>query len=138
MVVYERGMTPPRVLLIDRSQLSANMFRLLLSPLSVELIAVCRFEEGRPFFFRHPAPAVALITSNSFGKKFSQYLNDFCDDETIARTPKIFLCKETAGEERWREILAGVSQGRVVVRPFDPAHMRDELAACLKRRGGQE
>lgn len=131
------SMAIPHVIVIDRSILAVNMFHLLLAPFDVGLIAVKRFEEARPHFFRRERVDLAIINSNSFGKKFTEYLNHFCDDKPVAKVPKIFLCRDVQSEADWREVLTNVPHATVVVRPFHPLAFGD-LVANIFTAGGKK
>lgn len=112
-------MRSPRVIVIDRSALAVNMFRLLGTPLGVKIVAAKRCDEARTLLQRETC-ALMIINSNTFGKRFNEYLAWWCDDGAVAPLPKIFLCREGKGEASWREVLAGVPRAQVMIRPFDP------------------
>lgn len=124
--------SPLRIIIADRSELAANMYRLLLGSLGAPLVVRRRFEEARPHFFRREGAALGIFNSNVFGKKFPEIVRRLMEDEPLRRGPKIFLCQESPAEEPWRKRLAALTNAHVVVRPFHP----DELAGLVARLAG--
>jgi hypothetical protein len=116
-----------RAIVVDRSLLAVNMYRLLLSPVVTTFLVAKRYEEARPWFFRRDKIDLAIFNSNTFGKKFDEYLDRFSKDEPLARIPKIFLCREK--EDEWVKKLKALPRTQVVMRPFYP----DDFLALVKR-----
>ena len=123
-----------RILVVDRSELAANMYRLLLSSQGVSIIVRKRFEEARPHFYRREAPSLAIFNSNIFGKKFPEVLRHMSEEEPLRRVSKIFLCRESPHEEIWRESLEKLPNSRVMGRPFHP----DEFADIVGKATGRD
>ena len=119
----------PRIVIADRSELAANMYRLLLAPLGATLILRRRFEEARPHFFRREGVRLGVFNSNIFGKKFMEIVQRLIEDEPLRKASKLFICREVPAEEPWRERLAAIPNAKVITRPFHP----DEFAALVKR-----
>lgn len=130
MVRYVRVMDGAlKIVVADRSELAANMYRLLLSELDAEIIVRRRFEEARPHLFRREPVALAIFNSNVFGKKFPEIVKHFVEDEPLRRVHKLFLCRESAAENPWRERLAKLPNSTVIQRPFHP----DEFLSLVRR-----
>lgn len=125
-------MRSSRIIIVDRSALAVNMFRLLLAPLGVKIVAAKRCDEARALLQRETC-TLMILNSNTFGKRFNEYLTWWCDDPAIAPLPKIFLCREGKGEASWREVLAGVPQAKVMTRPFDPQEFANLLQPILAK-----
>ena len=116
-----------RAVVIDRSLLAVNMYRLLLKPLVTTFLVAKRYEEARPWFFRREKIAMAIVNSNTFGKKFEEYYRRFLQDEPLKEIPKIFLCRDK--ENDWQKKLMGLPNATIVMRPFHP----DELLEIARR-----
>jgi hypothetical protein len=116
-----------RAVIVDKSILAVNMYRLLLRPLVTTFLVAKRYEEARPWFFRRDRIDLAIFNSNTFGKKFDEYFEHFSKDEPLAKVPKIFLCREK--EDGWQKKLKSLQKSAVVMRPFHP----DDFLALLKR-----
>ena len=123
----------PRIVIADRSELAANLYRLLLEPLAVHVIVRRRFEEARPHFFRREKVALAIVNSNVFGKKFPEIVAHLAGDEPLVRLPKLFLCRENPAETAWRGELARLPGARVLVRPFHPDEFAEAVRAMIGR-----
>jgi hypothetical protein len=119
----------PRIVIADRSELAANIYELLLSPLGVSLVVRRRFEEARPHFFRREAVKLALFNSNVFGKKYPEIIKHLVEDEPLRSVQKIFICREIPAEVPWRERLLKLPNAQVIMRPFHP----DEFVALVKK-----
>ncbi len=116
-----------RAIIVDRSLLAVNMYKLLLGPVVTTFLVAKRYEEARPWFFRRDRVDIAIFNSNTFGKKFEEYLGRFSHDEPLARIPKLFLCREK--EDAWVRKLKELPKSFVVMRPFHP----DDLLALVER-----
>lgn len=116
-----------RAVIVDRSLLAVNMYKLLLRPVVTTFLVAKRYEEARPWFFRRDKIDVAVFNSNTFGKKFEEYFGHFVKDEPLSKIPKIFLCREK--EDVWSKKLKGLPKSFVVMRPFHP----DDFLALLTR-----
>jgi hypothetical protein len=120
-----------RVVIIDRSILAVNMYRLLLRPLGAFFLMAKRYEEARPWFFRKDKIDLAVFNSNTFGKKFDEYVARFESDEPLAGVPKIFLCRDT--EKGWQKRLSRLSNSRVMERPFHPDDFLKAVKGVIKK-----
>ena len=107
-----------RAVIVDRSLLAVNMYRLLLSPVVTTFLVAKRYEEARPWFFRREKIDIAILNSNTFGKKFDEYYDHFSKDEPLQKMPKVFLCREKEGN--WQANLKKLPNSTVVARPFHP------------------
>jgi DNA-binding response OmpR family regulator len=116
-----------RAIVIDRSLLAVNMYRLLLKPLVSAFLVAKRYEEARPWFFRREKINMAIVNSNTFGKKFEEYYRRFTEDEPLKDIPKIFLCRDK--ENDWQKKLKGLPNTNILMRPFHP----DELLEIVRR-----
>ncbi|MFH0799077.1 MAG: hypothetical protein V2A66_02705, partial [Pseudomonadota bacterium] len=121
-----------RILVVDRSELAGNIYRLLLAPLGVTPLVCKRFEEARPHFFRREGVRLAIFNSNMFGKKFDDIVQRIVEEPPTRKAKKIFICREGEAEGEWRKKLAGLSGSHVVIRPFHP----DEFAALVRKVAG--
>lgn len=120
-----------RVVIVDRSVLAVNMYRLLLRPLGASFLIAKRYEEARPWFFRKDKIDLAIFNSNTFGKKFDEYLKRFESDEPLAGIPKIFLCRDI--EKTWAKRLGRLSNARVVEKPFHPDDFLKTVKGVVKK-----
>lgn len=116
-----------RAVIVDRSLLAVNMYRLLLSPVVTTFLIAKRYEEARPWFFRRDRIDLAIFNSNTFGKKFDDYFGRFAKDEPLSKVQKIFLCREK--EDEWVKKLKSLPRSQVVFRPFSP----DDLLSLVKK-----
>ena len=107
-----------RAVIVDKSLLAVNMYKLLLQPVVTTFLVAKRYEEARPWFFRGDKIDIAIFNSNTFGKKFDEYFERFKKDEPLAKVPKIFLCREK--DEDWLKKLKGLPKTALVMRPFHP------------------
>ncbi len=118
-----------RIIIADRSELAANMYRLLLEPLEAELVIRKRFEEARPHFFRREKCDMAIINSNIFGKKFDDIVQGMLEAIPVGAVPKIFICKENEISGSHGKMLASVKKSWFLHKPFHP----DELFELVGR-----
>lgn len=109
-----------KIVIADRSELAANLYGLLLSPLSAELIIRKRFEEARPLFFRRDGVRVGIFNSNIFGKKFDEIFQRIMEDEPVRSAKKIFICRENFTDDPCLKKLEHVPNSNIVQRPFHP------------------
>lgn len=116
-----------RAVIVDKSILATNMYKLLLRPVVTTFLVAKRYEEARPWFFRRDKIDLAIFNSNTFGRKFDEYHERFLKDEPLAKVPKIFLCREK--EDDWQKRLNSLSRSVVIMRPFKP----DDFLALVRR-----
>lgn len=128
-------MERPLILVIDRSVLAANMFRLLLGNAGYSVIAVKGIKDALTHFSNRQSIALIIVNSNIFGKEFSSHLDYFCEDQVISTTPKMFLVADSAQEHEWEEILEKAPKSQVIKKPFDPTRFVKEMETFLKRSG---
>ena len=121
-----------RTVIVDRSMLAVNMYRLLLKPWGSLFLVAKRYEEARPWFFRKDKIDLAIFNSNTFGKKFDEYFDHFSHDEPLAKVPKVFLCKE--GEKAWGDKLRKSPRAKVLVKPFHPDEFLKIIDNLCKER----
>ena len=86
---------PQRILILDRSLLALNVFRVLFSHLDVAITGAKRLEEIPEHLLAPGKCSLIVVNSNCFEKNFNRYLDFFCDYKGTAHTPKIFLCRES-------------------------------------------
>jgi hypothetical protein len=125
-----------RIIIVDRSELAANMWKLLLSPFYASLIIRKRFEEARPHFFRREGVDLAIFSSNIFGKKFDEIFARLSADQPVAKAHKVFVCKEAEGPSDAGAKLAKLANSTVVRRPFHPDeffHVVDGILSGMER-----
>ena len=119
----------PRIVIADRSELAANIYRLLLEQLAANVVVRRRFEEARPHFFRREHVRLAIFNSNIFGKKFAEILKRIIEDEPLRKVSKIFLCRDNPAEAPWLDRLGALPNAQAIVRPFHP----DEFSALVEK-----
>jgi DNA-binding response OmpR family regulator len=117
-----------RILIVDRSVLAGNLYRLLFSKLGATLLIRRKFDDARPAFLRREKIDLAIFNSNAFGKKFDEIFETLKSDGALGRAKKIFVLKEGDSEDGWREKLQGIEGALIVSRPFHP----DEFAAAVE------
>ena len=132
-VSYKFAMARPhRIVIADRSELAANLYRLLLSPLGVNLIVRKKFEDAAPNFSGRERIDLGIINSNVFGKRFEEIFQGIEEVLPLARVKKIFICKDGDSEKEIRKRLKELKNSTVVTRPFHP----DEFLKLVKRTIG--
>lgn len=117
-----------RILIVDRSILAGNLYRILFSKLGAALLVRRRFEDAKPAFSRRERIDLAIFNSNAFGKKFDEIFDALGSDGALGRARKIFLLKEGDAEKDWRKKLGGLEGALIVDRPFHP----DEFAKAVE------
>ncbi len=118
----------PVILIADRSRLAANLYRLIFAPIGANLLVRSRATDILDHLKRGAAVDIIMVSTNALGPQPEDVISRIESDARASGLPKIFLCRETKGEELQRGRLAGLSNSRVVTRPFDP----DELAKLVK------
>lgn len=119
----------PRIVIIDRSQLAGNMYRLLLSPLMPAIALFRRFEDARPRFAGRERVDLALISTQTFGKRGEDICTALEREEELRRVRKLFLIPEGDEGMALRKRLGSLPNAAIVARPFHP----DELLALIQR-----
>lgn len=119
----------PRIVIVDRSQLAGNMYRLLLSPLEPAIALFRRFEDARPRLAGRERCDLALISAQTFGKRSEEICAALEQEEALRRLRKLFLVSEGEEGMALRERLGRLPNAAIVARPFHP----DELLALIRR-----
>ncbi len=119
----------PRIVIIDRSQLAGNMFRLLLAPLQPAIAIFRRFEDARPRLAGRERCDLALVSTQTFGKRVEEICTALEEEEGLRRVRKLFLVPEGDEGMALRERLGSFPNAGVVTRPFHP----DELLELIRR-----
>lgn len=122
-----------RIVIADRSDLAANLYRLLLNPLGVELVVRKRFEEVRPHFFRRARVDLGIFNTNIFGKKFDEIYRRMESAPQILAVPKIFISRDTPHDHMEDERLEALDNSIIILRPFHPRDFIGLVQAVLKR-----
>lgn len=120
--------TRGRILIVDRSVLAGNLYKLLFSELGASLLVRRKFDDAKPAFTRGEKIDLAILNSNSFGKKFDEIFDALKADSALGRARKIFVLKEGDSEGDWRKKLEGIEGALIISRPFHP----DEFAAAVE------
>lgn len=120
-----------RIIVVDRSELAANMYRLLLAGFDANLVVRKRFEEARPHFFRRDKIDLGIFNSNVFGKKIEEIIGHILNDEPISKVNKIFICKDSESDEDVAGRLSSVPNSCVIRRPFHPSELSDAVLKIL-------
>lgn len=120
-----------RIVIVDRSILAVNMYRLLLRPMGASFLVAKRYEEARPWFFRKDRIDLAIFNSNTFGKKFDEYFKRFESDGPVAGIPKIFLCRDS--EKTWSKQLGRLTNAKVMEKPFHPDDFLKVVKGVIKK-----
>jgi len=115
--------------IVDRSLLAANLYKLLLAPLGAVIAVRRRFEEARPDIARRGAVQLLIINCNAVGKKYSEVAAELEREASLADVPKVFFCEEGEAESIMRKRLAQIPKAEVISRPFHP----DEFAALVNK-----
>lgn len=121
--------SPPKIVIVDKSELARNIYFILLSPLGAPLIIKRRFEEAKPHFYRHENVKLAIFNTNIFGKQFDEITKRISDEEPLRNMEKIFLCKDSPIEAGCKGILSRIANSTILTRPFHP----DEFTALVKK-----
>lgn len=126
-------MDPWHIVIADRSDLAANLYKLLLNPLGVDLIVRKRFEEARPHFFRRARVDLGIFNTNIFGKKFDEIYRRMEGAPAILAVPKIFISRDTPRDHTEDERLEALNNSIIILRPFHPRDFLGLVRAVLKR-----
>lgn len=118
-----------RILILDRSVLAGNLYRLLFSSLGAALVVRRKFEDFQALFSRRERVDLAILNSNAFGKKSDEILDAIESNAAMGKVRKIFILKEGETEDSIRHRVAGLERAEVVSRPFHP----DEFLAQAHR-----
>lgn len=130
--MLERMNDERRILVLDRSVLAGNLYRLLFSSMGVSIIVRRRFEDVSPILSRRERVDLALFNSNIMGKKFDEILEAFSQDPLLCRLKKVFLLKEGAAERTWWQKLEALPGAWVFERPFHPDAFSAEVRRVLE------
>lgn len=115
-------------MIVDRSVLAGNLYRLLFSKLGASLLIRQKFEDAKPAFSSREKIDLAILNSNSFGKKFDEIYEALKSGGAFAHAKKIFLLKEGDAEGDWRKKLKAMEGALVMDRPFHP----EEFASTVE------
>lgn len=118
----------PRILIIDKSALAANLYRLLLSPLGAGLVLRRRFEDSRHDIMRKGAFQLIIVNSNTIGKKFQEVCSQL-EEAPGADVPKLFICRGDDSEAELKNRISALVRATLIYKPFHP----DEFASTVKR-----
>lgn len=121
---------PRRILIADRSELAANVYRFLLGPLGATLLLHRRIEEVKSRLLRRERADLAIMSSNTFGTRFPKVLQ-LLQDKPLRDIPKIILCRDVAAEAAWRESLEAIPGAALSARPFHPEEFFDQVRSAL-------
>lgn len=124
---------PFRIAIADRSELAANLYKLLFLELEPELVIRKRFEDIRPHFFRRERIDLGIINSNIFGKKFEEIFHRIIADAAVRDVPKIFILRANPAEDEWRERLKKLPGSVVSTRPFHPDEFLKLVQTMLEK-----
>ena len=126
------------ILLIDRSLLSLNLFRLLLAPFEeIHFLAREKLDDNLTAFLEQQPLHMLIINSNVFVNHFEENLHHLRDHPQLASLPKIFLCREKAKEQIQYEMLSNLENAKIVFRPFDLETLRHIIQQALEERKTQ-
>ncbi len=124
-------MTQPRIVIVDRSQLAGNMYRLLLAPLDPLLAVYRRFEEARHRLSSRERTDLLLISSTALGKKMTEVCDALEYEAPLAMMRKIFLIPEEEGDVVRGRVLT-LPNTSLMERPFHPDEMLTMITKLLK------
>jgi len=124
-----------RIIVADRSELAANMYRLLLATVGAEIVVCRKFEEARPHFFRRERTDLGIFNSNIFGKKFDEIYGRIVNAHPMLHVPKIFICRDVSSEDVIRGKLSELEKSTIVVRPFHTQEFLHLVEALVEGRG---
>lgn len=128
----------PQIVIVDRSELAKNIYRLLLKPVDAVLIIRCRIDKIVLNFLRGGRVGLVIFNSNIFPKKFDEIVTRFLGDELFQKTQKIFICRKDLSENDWRKRFSALPNAIVVDRPFHPDELKALVTKCLgfRKRAG--
>lgn len=121
------------IIVVDKSELASNLYRLLLKFTGAALIVRKRYEDVENLFLRKTSIDLAIFNSNAFGKKFSDILKKIIEVEIIRKTKKIFILRDNATEKLWANRIAHIPNSTMVIRPFHPDELKDTINELLLR-----
>lgn len=114
-------------LIVDRSILAINMYRLLLEPLGASFETTKDIEDAL-LWLKGKKIELAIFNSNTFRKKSEDRLISLFNDKSVKKIPKIFLC--LADEKKWHKKLNELQKAMVLIRPVHP----DDFLKAIKKR----
>lgn len=118
----------PRILILDRSLLAINMYRLLFEQLGFSFLVARDYKEAGFWIDRHVKVNLVIFNSNVFKKNlFDDTYNYLKNESYFKNLPKIFLCREDGSI--WQERLKNLVKSHSLLKPFHP----DELLNLVKR-----
>jgi DNA-binding response OmpR family regulator len=121
----------PRIVIADRSQLAANLYRLLLAEQAPSLIVRRRFEDASALFFGRELVHLGIFNTNTFGKKLETIVGRLRDEQQLRTPPKIVLASEGEIADGHGERFAGLANATILPRPFHPDEFKSLVARLL-------
>lgn len=117
-----------RLLLVDRSQLTENIFKLLLADEPVTVSAVHKLNELEPYARKYPIDLL-VINSNLFDGSCHRLRQILTDLPSLQMLPKIFLCRED--ETELIQEVSSFAKSFNTTRPFHPETFKHLLRGAL-------
>jgi hypothetical protein len=114
-----------RIVVVDRSGLAGNIYRLLLEPIGASLVICRRLEDVPPALRRGGAADLAIMNTNALGASAEAAALRIGSEPALARARKVLLVKEGAAGRRWRRAAEAIPGAIAVERPFDPERFRE-------------
>ena len=128
---YMAGMAgAPTVLIADRSQLAANIYRLVLAPLGVNILIRQRCVDALAHLRTGAGVDLMIVNTNSLGPAQLDAVLGLFSDQRAARVKKIFIAGDSKAEERLCSQLEKLAMATFVARPFLP----DDLLNVVRQR----
>jgi DNA-binding response OmpR family regulator len=113
-------MSSHRILVVDRSALAWNMYRLLFAPFECTVARAQALDDLLPAMKGLRGADLIVINSNVLGRKAERLVSMMQADERLALTPKVVLVNEAEVDKGLGAELGSISRCECVVKPFHP------------------
>lgn len=113
------------IVIVDRSVLSQNLFRLVLKPKGFSCYPAQTLEELKRLLKKKLEVRGVLISSNIFGDPIDRDLELLHSDPVLKSLRKLFLCK--LGDPQCNTQLSVLEKSHVLQRPFHPTELYKEI-----------
>lgn len=108
------------IIIINKSILAQNMFRLLFTGSQNKLTMLTRLEDALRTEKKSSAVDLILIDSNVLGTKFEDSIEKIANHEPWLNIKKIFICSETRRDKLLQDAVKKLGNSKIITKPFEP------------------
>jgi hypothetical protein len=116
-------------LVVDRSFLAANMYRLLMEPIDMIVYNSQSLEDVPGSVRLIKNIDLVVMSSNVFSDRLEQAVELISANERLMLVTKMFLLRESEIQKGWDQHLVAIPNSFIMGKPFHP----DEFALRVKR-----